>query len=176
MSTIVAIPASLRANSNNLKLLRAARELAPRGVELRIERLLDIPPYDGDVEERDGIPDRASELKELLASADGLLISTPEYNRGLPGVAKNAIDWLSRPPDDRDRVFAGLPGAVIGSAGGSASRVAQESWVTTFRYLKMHTYSGHSLFVARGWEKFDEDGRLTDEGTRDQLTTLVADF
>lgn len=175
MSTIIAIPGSLRSNSYNLKLLRAARELAPEGVSIEIEQLNQIPLYDGDVEESEGVPEPVARLKDLIAAADGLIISSPEYNRGVPGVAKNAIDWLSRPADDRDRIFAGLPGAVISSAGGSGGRVAQEGWLTTFHYLKMHTFSARSLYITGGWNHFDGD-EMTDDDIRERLGKLIAEF
>src|SRR5262245_65484963 len=100
MARIVGIAGSLRKASFNVALLRAARELAPAGTEIEIASIAGIPLYDGDLESEKGIPDTVTALKERIKSADGLLLATPEYNNSMPGVLKNAIDWLSRPPKD----------------------------------------------------------------------------
>ena len=97
---IVGMSGSLRASSINSGLLRAAADMTPAGHQIVIGSIRDIPLYNGDSEARDGIPPAVQELKELIAAADGLLIATPEYNNSLPGVLKNAIDWLSRPAAD----------------------------------------------------------------------------
>ena len=96
MTRILGISGSLRERSYNRALLRAARELAPPGVEVVEFDLSPIPPYDGDVEAA-GDPEPVAELRAAVAGADALLFATPEYNRGTSGVLKNAIDWLSRP-------------------------------------------------------------------------------
>ena len=113
MTTIIGISGSLRKDSYNTLLLRAAAALAPAGVTLQIESLHGIPLYDGDVEAASGIPPAAAALKDLIAKSDGLLIATPEYNYSFPGVLKNAIDWLSRPGADIPRVFGGRKVAVM---------------------------------------------------------------
>ena len=99
MTTILGLSGSLRRASYNTALLRAAREVAPDGVELEIGSIAGIPLYDGDVESEHGLPAAVAELKEKIVAADGLLLVTPEYNNSLPGVFKNAIDWLSRPAE-----------------------------------------------------------------------------
>ncbi len=104
MTTIIGLSGSLRKASFNSGLLRAAKDLMPAGAELKIESLRGIPLYDGDEEALTGIPARVKELKDLVAAADGLFLVTPEYNNGMPGVFKNAIDWLSRPVADVKRV------------------------------------------------------------------------
>src|SRR5918912_1021537 len=96
---VLGFAGSLRRGSYNRALLRAARELAPEGVELELHDLADIPFYDGDVEDR-GDPDAVRRFKERIRAADALLIATPEYNGGVSGVLKNALDWASRPPSD----------------------------------------------------------------------------
>ncbi|MCX8004040.1 MAG: NAD(P)H-dependent oxidoreductase, partial [Burkholderiaceae bacterium] len=109
MTTIVGISGSLRRESFNTALLQAIAAALPNGAVLRIESIRGIPLYDGDVEREAGIPAEVARLKDAIAAADALLIATPEYNNGIPGVLKNAIDWLSRPPADIARVFGGKP-------------------------------------------------------------------
>ena len=95
MSTIIGLCGSLRRQSFNRMLLRAAVEAAPAGTSIEPESIREIPLYDGDVEEERGMPPVVRRLKDRIAEADGLLIVTPEYNASMPGVLKNAIDWLS---------------------------------------------------------------------------------
>src|SRR5688572_2097703 len=100
MTTILGLSGSLRAGSLNSSLLRAAAEEMPQDVTLEIGSIKGIPFYDGDVEANEGLPDAVMQLKERVVATDGLLLVTPEYNNSLPGVFKNAIDWLTRPPAD----------------------------------------------------------------------------
>ena len=104
MANIIGVCGSLRRGSFNLMLLRAAVEAVPAGSSIQIESIRDIPLYDGDVEAEQGIPPAVQQLKARIEAADGLLIVTPEYNNSIPGVFKNTIDWLSRPPADIPRV------------------------------------------------------------------------
>jgi chromate reductase, NAD(P)H dehydrogenase (quinone) len=176
---ILALGGSLRAGSWNRALLDEAAALAPNMTELDLSQLAvigSLPLFDQDVEERDGVPSAVVELKDALRAADGLLIATPEYNWGIPGFLKNAIDWASRPPSDIPHVFGDLPVALVGAGGLSGTRNAQTAWVAVFRYLKMRPWFGHSLFVNRSRERFDQDNRLTDEGTREQLRAVVGGF
>jgi chromate reductase len=100
MSDILGISGSLRKGSYNTALLRAAKAAAPDGTRLEIAPIRGIPLYDGDVEAESGVPDIVRDLKDRIARADGLLLVTSEYNNSIPGVFKNAIDWLTRPPAD----------------------------------------------------------------------------
>jgi chromate reductase, NAD(P)H dehydrogenase (quinone) len=176
---ILALGGSLRERSRNRALLNEAAVLTPRGTNLDLTALAvirSLPLFNQDVIERDGLPPEAMELKEALRAADGLLIATPEYNWGIPGYLKNAIDWASRPSSDIPHVFGDLPVAVIGAGGGSGTRNAQAAWVSVFRYLKMRPWFDQSLFVDRSRDRFDQDSRLIDEAIREQLRTVVTGF
>ena len=176
---ILALGGSLRERSRNRALLDEAAALVPPGTTLDLTALAGIgslPLFNQDVLERDGFPPGAMALKDALQAADGLLIATPEYNWGIPGYLKNAIDWASRPSSDVGRVFGDLPVAVIGAGGGSGTRNAQAAWVPVFRYLKMRPWFDQWLFVDRSAERFDQDSRLIDEAIRAQLRTVVTGF
>src|SRR5690349_8103680 len=114
MATILGISGALRHGSFNAALLRAAVELAPAGLTIEVASIRDFPLYDGDLEAGPGVPEAVRAVKERIAVADGLLLVTPEYNNSIPGVFKNAIDWLSRPPKDAPRVFGGRPVTLMG--------------------------------------------------------------
>src|SRR4051794_32595589 len=111
MTSILGISGSLRKDSFNTSLLRAAEPLMPDGATLITRTLHGIPLYDGDVEAA-AFPPEAEALKKAIAAADGVILFTPEYNNSVPGVFKNAIDWASRPPADAPRIFRGRPFAV----------------------------------------------------------------
>ena len=177
MTTILAISGSLRSRSFNTALLRAAQSAAGPDVRLDVVTLHGIPLYDGDVEQRDGLPAAVSELKERVVASDGVLLCTPEYNNGIPGVFKNAIDWLSRPADDIARVFGDRPFAVIGaSPGGFGTILAQNAWLSVLRTLKVRYWAGGRLQVSRAHTLMDAEGELADEGTRKQLGEFVRGF
>jgi NAD(P)H-dependent FMN reductase len=176
---ILALGGSLREASFNRALLREAAALVPAGHELDLDHVAlvgALPLFDQDLVDRDGFPPEAEELKDALRAADGLLIATPEYNWGIPGFLKNAIDWASRPASDIPEVFGDLPVAMIGAGGGAGTRLAQTAWLPVLRYLRMRPWSGHTLYVDRARERFDADGRLTDEADRAQLRAVVTGF
>lgn len=177
MTTIIGIAGSLRRGSFNAALLRAAAGLAPDGVTLEIATIKDIPLYNGDLEADQGIPPAVAALKDRIAAADGLLLATPEYNHSLPGVFKNAIDWLSRPPADIPRVFGGRSVAVIGaSPGGFGTILAQNAWLPVLRTLGMQPWFGRRLLVSHAGKVFDEAGELVDDQVREQLRKFVHGF
>jgi NAD(P)H-dependent FMN reductase len=177
MAHIFGLAGSLREASFNGWLLRAAAEVAPAGTTIEIASIRGIPLYDADAEAADGVPPVVEALKNRIAAADALLIATPEYNNGIPGVAKNAIDWLSRPPADIPRVFANRPVALIGATPGlGATSLAQAAWLPVFRTLRMQPWFGERLTVASAKKVFDADGTLTDEAIRDRLASFIRGF
>jgi NAD(P)H-dependent FMN reductase len=177
MTTILGISGSLRAGSFNAGLLRAAVEEMPAGVTLEVGSIKGIPLYDGDVEASEGSPDAVAKLKDRVVAADGLLLVTPEYNNSLPGVFKNAIDWLSRPDADIARVFGGRPVGVIGaSPGGFGTLLSQTAWLPVLKTLRTNAYFGGRLQVSRAGDVFDKNGNLIDERVREQLGKYLAGF
>jgi NAD(P)H-dependent FMN reductase len=176
MATILGLSGSLRRGSFNTMLLRAAVELQPAGTTIDIASIRGIPLYDADVE-AEGIPAAVQELKARITAADGLLIATPEYNNSIPGVLKNAVDWLSRPGADIPRVFGGLPVAIIGATPGAGGTIlAQAAWLPVLRTLGTVPWFGGRLIVSTAGKVFDEDGRLLDQTVRARLETFVAGF
>jgi chromate reductase, NAD(P)H dehydrogenase (quinone) len=177
MTTIIGLAGSLRRESFNGRLLCAAAAAAPDGVDVQIESIRGIPLYDGDVEAEQGIPDAVQQLKDRIAGADGLLLVTPEYNASIPGVFKNAIDWLTRPPKDIARVFGGRPVTVLGATPGlGGTRFAQTALLPTLRALGTRAWFGSQLFVAGAGRLFDDDGNLTDDDTRQRLAKFMDGF
>lgn len=177
MARILGISGSLRAGSFNTTLLRAAQKLAGPAIEFEVATLHGIPLYDGDLEAREGIPAAVTALKEKIVASDGVILSTPEYNNGIPGVFKNASDWLSRPPADIARIYAGRPFAVIGATpSGMGTILAQNQWLTVLRHLGARYWSGGRILVSRAHEAFDADGTLKDQNLASQLQKFVADF
>ena len=177
MAKILGISGSLRAGSFNTALLHAARALAPAGVELEVATLHGIPLYDGDVEQRDGLPTAVLELKERIVASDGVLLVTPEYNNGIPGVFKNGIDWLSRGTPDIPAVFGDRPFALIGaSPGGFGTILSQNHWLPVLKTLGVRLWSGQKLLVSRAGSVFDAEGKLVDAKVREQLAGFVQGF
>ena len=176
---ILALGGSLREASFNRALLDEAAALAPAGTELDLGQVAvtgALPLFNQDIVDRDGPPAGVARLKDALRAADGLLIATPEYNWGIPGFLKNAIDWASRPASDIPEVFGDLPVALIGTGGSGGTRLAQNAWLAVFRHLKMRPWSGQALYLDRARERFDADRRLSDEAAREQLRAVVTGF
>jgi NAD(P)H-dependent FMN reductase len=177
MTTILGLSGSLRAGSFNSSLLRTAAEELPQGVTLEIGSIKGIPLYDGDVEANEGLPDAVVQLKERVVANDGLLLVTPEYNNSLPGVFKNAIDWLTRPPADIPRVWNNRPVGVIGaSPGGFGTLLSQTAWLPVLKTLGTAAYFGGRVQVARAEGVFDANGTLVDARVREQLKKYLAGF
>lgn len=177
MTKIIAIAGSLRAGSYNAALLRAAAGLMPTGSTLEIASIKGIPLYDGDLEAKDGVPAAVESLKNQIAGGDGLLIATPEYNNSMPGVLKNAIDWLTRPPADSARVFGNRPVAITGASPGNFGTIlAQSAWLPVLRTLGTRPWFGGRLMVSRAGSVFNEAGEMVDEKMKEQLKQYLQGF
>lgn len=177
MTRILGISGSLRSQSYNTALLRAAQRAAGDGIEIEAATLHGIPLYDGDVEARDGIPAAVQALKARVLACDGLMLVTPEYNNGIPGVFKNAIDWLSRPSSDIPALFGGRPVAVLGaSPGGFGTILSQNAWLPVLRTLGAQHWAGGRLMVSRAHEAFDAEGLLVNDLVQRQLAAFVSGF
>ena len=177
MTKLIGLSGSLRQASYNAALLRAAAGLMPEGAELVVETIRGIPLYDADLEAAEGIPERVSGLKDAIAEADGLLLVTPEYNNSIPGVFKNAIDWLTRPPSDIPRVFGDKPVAIMGATPGmGGTRLAQNAWLPVLRTLGTRAWFGKQLYVAGAGRAFDAEGKLVDAKVRELLIAFMAEY
>lgn len=177
MTKILGISGSLRSASFNTALLKAAATLVDSSVELEVATLHDIPLYDGDLESESGLPAAVIDLKARALASDGLLLSTPEYNNGVPGVFKNAIDWMSRPGDNPQSVFAGRPVAVMGaSPGGFGTILAQSHWLPVLRTLKTRPWFDGRLMVSRANTVFNDAGELADESVRERLREFLQGY
>ena len=176
MTKVLGISGSLRRGSYNSALLRAATRVMPPEATLEIATIRGVPLYDGDVEAQ-GIPAAVTQLKEAIVRADGVLLVTPEYNNSIPGVFKNAIDWLSRPASDIKRVFGGKPFALIGTSPGPFGTVlSQNAWLGVLRTLGTQTWFGGRVAVARAANVFDESGAIKDAAIEEQLKQFLAGY
>lgn len=166
---IIGLSGSLRAASSNTGLLRAASTFAPDGID--ILSYADVPIYNGDGEAASGAPERAQEIAEAIREADALMIACPEYNFSIPGGFKNLIDWLSR---IRPMPFVGKPTAIMGSAPGpiGTARV-QYDLRKVLSALEANLVTKPEVFVGLSGSKFDENGDLTDETSREFVGKLM---
>jgi chromate reductase len=162
---VCGIAGSLRKDSYNRALLRAASTLAPAGLDIVVfDRLGDIPPYNADVE-ASGDPEPVVALKAAIREAAALLVVTPEYNYGVPGVLKNALDWASRPP--AGSVLNGKPAAIMGATPGRTGTArAQLALRQSFVFTQTPVLPGPEVLVAEAHERFAPDGTLKDENVR----------
>ena len=168
---ILGIAGSLRESSYNRSLLRAARELLPAGVELVEFDIATLPFYDGDVEAA-GDPEAVVGFKQAIREADALLIATPEYNRGVPGVLKNAIDWASRPP--LGSPLTAKPVAIMGaSTGRGGTARAQEQLRAALEFSLATVLEQPEVLVPEAFMRFEEHGELVDGGIRAELAELI---
>lgn len=175
--TVLALSGSLRGNSCNRRLLAAAQECALANLHIKIDDILGTLPLFNEDLERDPetLPAAVTCLRRHVAEADGLLIATPEYNQSLPGVLKNAIDWLSRPLPDE--VLVGKPVALIGASTGRwGTRLAQSALRHTLNATEALVMPAPGLYVREAETLFDATGHLTDQATRDALQSVLKAF
>jgi chromate reductase len=171
--TILGIAGSLRKQSYNRGLLRAATQLAPEGVTIETFDLEGIPPFNQDKESKP--PERVKLLKERIRAADAILLVTPEYNYSVPGVLKNAIGWASRPHGDN--AWDEKPVAVMGaSIGATGTARAQYHLRQMFVFLNMHAMNGPEVMVSNAAKKFDQQGDLQDSETKEYVRKLLANL
>lgn len=172
---VAGIAGSLREASLNKGLLRAAVEVAPAGMEISIyTRLGEIPPYNEDVFTM-GDPEPVADLKAFIGSADALLIATPEYNYGVPGVLKNAIDWASRPSGKC--VLNRKPAALMGCSPGLGGTIrAQHALRQSFVFTETHVMSQPEIKIPSAAPLFDATGTLADENTRQHVKIFLQAF
>lgn len=168
---VLGISGSLRSDSHNTRLLRAAARELPEGVEFRLfEGLREVPPYDED-DDRDPAPAAVARLREAIAGADALLIATPEYNSSIPGQLKNALDWASRPRATSPLRF--MPVAVIGASMGAFGAVWAQAELRKVLGASGARVVEGDLALGHAHEKWGEDGALDDE-IREQLREVLA--
>jgi len=172
--SILAFAGSLRKDSYNKSLLRAARDLAPETMKVEFFDLEGIPFFNADVE-AEGDPDYVKKFKKAIRKADGILVATPEYNYGMSSVVKAAIEWSSRPPEDApiEEKPVGIMGASTSLTGTARS---QNHLRQSFAYTNSYCMPYPEILVYRADEKFDDEGNLTDEETLDFLETYMEAF
>lgn len=171
---VLGFAGSLRRGSLNRALLRAAQEEAPAGMRIEIFEIDGIPLYNQDVE-AEGDPEPVARFKQAIREADGLLIATPEYNHGVPGVTKNAIDWASRPP--RQAPLDGKPVAILGASPGITGTARGQSQLRqAFEFTNSYCMPQPEILVYQAHQKFDAEGRLTDAKTREYLGRFLVSF
>lgn len=167
---ILGISGSLRRQSYNTAVLRAAMDLAPQGVTIETFELDGIPPFNQDEETRP--PATVLELKSRVREADGILFVTPEYNYSVPGVLKNAIDWASRPYGDN--VWDGKPAAIMGaSIGAIGTARAQYHLRQIFVFLNIFPVNQPEVMIGNAGQRFDAEGSLTDDTSKDYMRQLL---
>ncbi len=177
MTQILGISGSLRGGSYNTALLYAAASFSLPDLQLETATLHGIPLYDGDLEDQEGLPQAVVRLKERIIANQGLLLVTPEYNNSIPGVFKNAVDWLSRPPQEVTAVFGGQPVAVIGASPGNfGTLLAQNAWWPVLRTLGTIPWFEGRLLVSRASQAFDAQGQLNDAAIREKLEQFLRGF
>ena len=170
---ILGIAGSLRKGSYNHAALRAAQELGPADMKIEIFEIGAIPLYNEDVKAQ-GFPPVVADLRAKIKAADGLLLATPEYNYSTSGVLKNVIDWVSRPPE---HPFDGKPIALMGaSAGALGTARAQYHLRHMFIFLNAHILNRPEVFIGAAPSKFNAEGKLTDQPTRDFIAAMLTAF
>jgi chromate reductase len=164
------ISGSLRKGSFNSAALRAAAEMLPEGMTLDIADISEFPLYNEDVKQA-GFPPVVQKLRAQILAADALIFATPEYNYSMSGVLKNAIDWASRPPD---QPFNNKPVGIMGASGGLwGTTRAQYHLRQSCVFLNMLPLNKPEVFIAQAQNKFDANGKLTDQTTREVIAQFL---
>jgi chromate reductase len=173
---ILALPGSLRRGSYNRKLLEASAHCAPGDLQLELfDDLAEVPMFNEDLESDKPLHTGVSRLRDAVAGADGLLIATPEYNQSMPGVLKNAIDWLSRPLPEE--ILIGKPAAILGASTGRwGTRLAQAALRQTLTATEAQVMPAPMLFVRDAERMFEDDGTLHDAATQESLRAFLFAF
>jgi chromate reductase, NAD(P)H dehydrogenase (quinone) len=167
---IVGFGGSLRKESYSRALLNAAKQLVPSDVDFEIAEIYDIPLFNQDIS--DPLPAAVKKFKDKIKSADAILIATPEYNHSIPGYLKNVIDWGTRPSGDNS--FDDKTVAVISSSPGGFGGVrAQLQFKPLFISLNMHPVNKPEVIISAVNDKFDANGILTDQQTKDKIAELL---
>lgn len=169
---VLGLCGSLRRDSYNRAVLRAAQALAPAaGMRIEAADISDVPLYNEDVYS-EGFPAPVERLREQVRAADALLFVTPEYNYSVPGVLKNAVDWVSRPPD---QPFAGKPAAIMGASPGAFGTArAQYHLRQTLVFLDVHPLNRPEVMISSAHERIDAQGELNHAPTREFIGKLLA--
>jgi len=171
--SVLGICGSLRKGSFNRATLNTAIELRPAGMDVTVADISQIPLYDEDVRTQ-GFPPPVETLRQQIKAADALLFACPEYNYSMSGVLKNAIDWASRPPD---QPFAGKPVAILSAAAGMAGGARGQMHLRhSCVFLDMHPLNKPEVLIFQAQNKFDADGRLTDDVARGLIRDLMANL
>ena len=173
MTNLVGISGSLRKGSLNTMLLEAMKELLPDDTRLTVRSIDDIPLYNGDLDV-DGGPEPVRSLKVDIGAADGLIIATPEYNYGIPGVLKNAIDWVSRPAFKS--VFVGKPVAIVGAAPGIIGTARAQAELRNVLFGTLAEVFPHPEILVGQAKQRLKSGTLSDEMSRDLITGFLSAY
>lgn len=172
--TVVGIVGSLRKKSYNLSLMNAVKDMAPEGVSLEILDIGTVPLFNQDLE-TSAYPAEAQALKDKIKAADAVIIATPEYNRSVPGVLKNMIDWTSRPHGTS--AWTGKHVATMGATGGAiGTAVAQGHLRQILTYLNTHIMGQPEFYLGGIAAKLDENGVLTDPTTKEHIAKFWTAF
>jgi chromate reductase len=168
---VMGLSGSFRKGSFNTMLLHAAQELAPAGMSVEIYDYRDIPLYDDDIRTGPGYPPPVQKFRATIAASDAVLFASPEFNYSVSGTLKNAIDWASRAPN---MPFDGKVGAVMGASMGAIGTARSQRdlrWIMSG--LNMHMVNLPHVYVGTAQQKFDTQGKLTDQAARDFIKQLL---
>jgi len=167
---VLGISGSLRKKSTNTGLLRAALQLAPADLKIEIADIAEVPLYNADIATQ-GKPPAVERIVAKIAAADALVLACPEYNYSIAPALKNVLDWASREPGNK--ALDGKPVAILGAGGRMASSRAQYHLRQVFVFLDMHPLNKPEVMIGEAADRFDSDGNLTDERSRELIRDLL---